>query len=284
MLDFFRSAKHTAVRTGLLIWHNLFKVLALFTLTMSIFLLGNYYWIALSPTDNYLKYNDLSVADVIQGERAVATVCYEVNERHQAEGEAVFYVENQKGDRVYDSKVEFDFTLSGGTPCEQEYIPTQKLEPGVYYLHLIRTIRVQTLVPFTDPIEKKADVAASDTFTVTEKSFSKTEMKATIKDINERIAELNKKLVILRKEPATPIQSGVTTKRAEPQTSGGTPEPIVAARRDNSRPTPAPRPSNPVPTPARPANPSSEAPAQPQQKGLTRSITDPVLNLLLGGN
>lgn len=265
MQDFLRSAKHTAFTTGHLVWNNLFRVLALFTLAMLIFLSAHYTWVVLSPADNYLKYHDLSVADVTQGERAVATVCYEVNERHQADGEAVFYVENQKGERVYDSKVEFDFTLSGGSPCEQEYIPTQKLEPGTYYLHLIRTIRVQTLVPFTDPIEKKADVAAVDSFKVTEKRLSEAEVREIIAEINKRIDELNRKLREQNQEPVI-VPSPQSTSRSNQPSTSGSPEP-------RSRPNP-PRPSQPTPP---------QRPVEPRQPTLIENLIAPVRGLL-GGN
>lgn len=261
MQDFWRSSRHTFYTTARLVWTHLFKVLGAFILAMSVFLTVCYYWVVITPTDYYLKYNQLAVSDVEQGKRAIATVCYEVSERHSATGNAVFYVENRDGERVYDSQVQFDFTLSGSTPCEQEFIPTQNLDPGIYYLHLIRTIKVQTLVPFTQPVEKKADVAATDTFTVREQSFSRAEMEVTVAEINKRISELNKKLNGLddttadtpqatpqttpQRESASIPQSPVTQQTAPvPSNSTPTPQqprPVIEPQRRTPQPTPSPQ-------------------------------------------
>ena len=286
MQDFWRSSKHTAVTTARLVWNHLFKVLGLFILAMGIFLTACYYWVVFTPTDYYLKYNELAVADVEQGRRAVATVCYEVNERHSAEGEAVFYVANRDGERVYDSKVDFDFTLSGSSPCEQEFIPTQDLEPGVYYLHLIRTIRVQTLVPFTQPVEKKADVAATDTFTVKEKAFSRAEMEVTVGEINKRISELNKKLNQL--DDTTPAQPApqATMRSTQPKQTPVTSAPQPAAMPSTS--TPSLEQPRPVIEPQRPSPQPEPTPAPEPQKrqgpvgGVVGGVNDLVIDVLRG--
>lgn len=285
MQDFWRSSKHTLYTTARLVWNHLFKVIGVFALAMTVFLSVCYYWVVFSPTDNYLRYDELSVADVEQGRRAVATVCYDVNERHSAEGEAVFYVENSDGKRVYDSQVDFDFTLSGTSPCEQEFIPTQGLEPGMYYLRLIRTIRVQTLVPFTEPVEKKADVAASDTFRVKERTYTKAEINAALDEINRQINELNKlnkqsrstkkddssasaeNIISIAPIQQSPVESDDTPAPIQPQ-------PVI----DPRPPIQTPSPANPQPTP-------TPAP-QPERPGIVRGlvggVTDTVNGLLKG--